>query len=128
MTKLMIISLLREEVLTFWMFLEKELVDLISGFELLFDFPLINDSEDYWEWIKSKNNEINVCRPHDYEIGRGLYGKPIEIRIKIDVSKDVVEFIGNQLVKTFQTDIYQGNIHYHNHKEFSLNQKRIFRK
>ena len=45
---------------TFWLYLEIELYDLQNDFESIFNCSLEIDSENYWEWIHTKDNKINI--------------------------------------------------------------------
>ena len=47
----------------FWLYLEVELNDLQHDFESIFDCTLEIDSEDYWEWLCTKDNKINRLLP-----------------------------------------------------------------
>ena len=105
---------------TLWLYLETELHDLQNDFESVFNCSLEMDSEDYWEWIHTIDNEINISRPHNYMIGKGLYEKPIEIRINGVSSNMKEDDLGKILFNKFQTTVFQGNIKYLNHKEFIL--------
>ena len=105
---------------TFWLYLEVELNDLQHDFESIFDCTLEIDSEDYWEWLCTKDNKINISRPHDYTIEKGLYEKPIEIRIDERLLNMKEDNLGKELFNKFQTTVFRGNIKYLNHKEFIL--------
>ena len=64
----------------FWFYIEKELSDLQSDFERIFEVNnLYRDYENVWEWIESSDRKsdfyLNISRQHNWE--KGEYDKPI---------------------------------------------------
>ncbi|MHA7059489.1 hypothetical protein ACWGOQ_0019845 [Aquimarina sp. M1] len=69
----------------FWIYIKKELTDLQSDFEKIFEVDnLYRDYENVWEWIESTDRKsnlyLNISRPHDWK--KGEYNKPIIIEVK----------------------------------------------
>ncbi len=99
----------------FWIYIERDLVDLQSDFEKIFGVDnLYRDYENVWEWIESSNREsdlyLNISRPHDWE--KGEYDKPIIIKVesnnRIELNESEIAF---KIKKQMNCEVYAGEIY-----------------
>tara|TARA_R110000850_G_scaffold271377_1_gene405600 strand:- start:75 stop:437 length:363 start_codon:yes stop_codon:yes gene_type:complete len=116
--------------MTFWIFLERELFDLLPIFENAFGVDnLYRDYENEWEWVESLNNEspvfINARRPHNWK--QGEYLKPIVITIKQNSKKFGKEQILSILSEKFKCDAFQGKVEYLGGTDLILTEKKTLR-
>jgi hypothetical protein len=100
----------------FWIYIEKELIDLLPHFEKIFEVDnLYRDYENVYEWLESENRELkyylNISRPHNWD--KGEYDKPIIIIIEdnkqnpIDANK-----IADRIKGELNCDVFSGEIYY----------------
>ncbi|MGB0521661.1 MAG: hypothetical protein ACPGJS_01815 [Flammeovirgaceae bacterium] len=98
----------------FWIYSEKELADLQSGFEKIFEVDnLYHDYENVWEWIESIDKKasyyLNIRRPHNWE--HGVYDKPIIIKVETNDGTDIDEIkIALKIKSEFRCDVFAGEI------------------
>lgn len=99
----------------FWIYLDKELVELKPDFEKLFGVEnLYHDYENVWEWIESadRNSEIylNISRTHDGISGD--YDKPIMIKIEAHDALQLNEWeIAMKVKEHINCEVFAGEIH-----------------
>ena len=98
----------------FWIYLERELSDLILDFETIFGIDnLYRDYENVWEWITSSDTaatyDLNISRTHNWE--KGNYDKPIIIIVKSEDRDSMNEVeIALRIKHHFKCDVYAGEI------------------
>ena len=99
----------------FWIYLEKELSDLQSDFEKIFEVDnLYHDYENVWEWVESSDREsntyLNVSRPHDWS--KGEYDKPIVIIVESNNGTELIEVeIAHRIKAQLNCEVFAGKIH-----------------
>ena len=94
----------------FWTFLSKELIDLKTVIESLFEnLSLSRDYEDTWEWLEGKSADdifdINVSRKHNWKTGD--YKNELVFIVKTDKDLNVDE-LGRCLQKELGSTFYYG--------------------
>ncbi len=99
----------------FWIYLERDLIDLQPEFEKIFRVNnLYRDYENVWEWIESSDRKsnlyLNISRPHDWE--KGEYKKPIMIIVESNNGIELNESeIALRIKKQFNCDVFAGKIY-----------------
>lgn len=99
--------------MNFWIYLERELIDLQTDFEKIFSVNnLYHDYENVWEWIESSDRDseiyLNISRPHDWK--KGEYDKPIMIRVESRLKNLSEETIANAIKNEFRCNVFAGEI------------------
>lgn len=98
----------------FWFYIAKELSDLESDFQRIFEVNnLYRDYENVWEWIESIDRKskvyLNISRQHNWE--KGEYDKPIILIIESNnVSRLNEAEIAFKIKKEFNCPVYAGEI------------------
>ncbi|WP_109853450.1 hypothetical protein [Aquimarina sp. AU58] len=100
----------------FWIYIKKELTDLQSDFEKIFEVDnLYRDYENVWEWIESSDRKsnlyLNISRPHDWK--KGEYDKPIMIEVESNNGTELDESeIAYKIKEQLNCgEVYAGEIH-----------------
>jgi hypothetical protein len=118
-----------ENTYTFWTYIDKEIAELQTDFEELFDgLKLFRDYEDTWEWLEGKtvddNFEINISRQHNWETGE--YEKELVMIVKTEL-EEIQDKLGSELKDKLGSIIYFGERTYLRGNDFRFQKKKEYK-
>jgi len=118
------------EKMKFWIYLERELNELLPEFELIFGVDnLYYDYENVWEWIESRDREsgvyLNISRPFNWE--KGEYDKPIMITLESNPDTELNEEKIAKMIKIgLKCDVFAGQIFADKNDNPVIGEKRMY--